>query len=85
MELSEDDVERIAAKATKTAVLEILTRMGIDVNQPLEMQEDFAWTRKYRKLAENIGSKIILTVVTLMTVGIIAMITKTFWTGGNVK
>jgi hypothetical protein len=86
VEISEADIERIAKDAAKKAIKEVMTTWGVDVKNPLEMQEDFAWTRKYRKLAENIGSGIILTVVTLSTIGIVALITKSIWhSGGDIK
>lgn len=83
MEISEEDVKRIAKDASKQAIKEVMTTWGVDVKHPLEMQEDFAWIRKYRKLAENIGSRIILTVVMVSTIGIIGLITKSVWHGGG--
>ena len=86
MEISEADIERIAKDAAKNAIKEVMTTWGVDVKHPLEMQEDFAWIRKYRKLAENVGSRIILTVAVLSTGGILALITRSIWHGsGDIK
>lgn len=83
MEISEEDVKRIAKDAAKQAIKEVVTTWGVDVKHPLEMQEDFAWVRKYRKLAENIGSRIILTVAVVSTVGVLGLITKSIWQGSG--
>lgn len=65
-----DEMRGIAKEAAHEAVEELLEKFGIDVEHPLEMQEDFAFMRSYRQLSQRVGSRVIMTVVTLMTVGI---------------
>ncbi|MCK5608537.1 hypothetical protein KAR91_42035 [Candidatus Pacearchaeota archaeon] len=66
-------------KIAKLAISEMMTAWGIDVKNPLEMQEDFAWTRKYRKIAERVGSAILLLIALSVTGGIIGLITSSLW------
>lgn len=66
-------------KIAKLAISEMMTAWGIDVENPLEMQEDFAWTRKYRKIAERVGSGILLLIALSVTAGIIGLITNSLW------
>lgn len=66
----------IADKAAHAAVAETLTALGIDPNDPREAQKDFAWVRSYRELSEKIGSRILLTTITLLTAGIAGLVWK---------
>ena len=69
-------MREIASAAAHEAVKETLLAMGINPNNPIEVQEDFAWVRKYRELSEKVGSRILLTIMTLLTAGIAGMIWK---------
>jgi len=69
-------MREIADKAAHAAVRETLTALGIDADDPKEAQKDFAWVRNYRGLCEKIGSRIMLTLITLMTVGIAGAVWK---------
>ncbi len=71
----DEDLKKIA----KLAIEEMMTAWGIDVKNPLEMQEDFAWTRKYRKIAERVGSAILLFVALSVTGGLISLVVKSMW------
>ncbi len=42
-------------EATQKALERVLTRIGVDHENPLEQQEDFAFLRKQRKGAEQAG------------------------------
>jgi hypothetical protein len=66
-------------KIAKLAISEMMTAWGIDVKNPLEMQEDFAWTRKYRKIAEKVGSAVLILIALSITGGIIGLITSSIW------
>ena len=71
----DDELKKIA----KLAIEEMMTLWGIDVNNPLEMQEDFAWARKNRKLAEKIGSAIFVFIAIAVVGGIIGLVVKSLW------
>lgn len=62
----------------KEAVMEVLTMYGLDHNAPLEMQEDFAWIRKMRRTSEKVGGRIVLTLVTIITVGLASLVWTKF-------
>lgn len=71
-------MREIAEKAAHAAVMETLTTLGIDANDPREAQRDFAWVRSYRGLCEKIGSRIMLTLITLSTAGVAGLVWKSF-------
>lgn len=71
----DEDLKRVA----KLAIEEMMTAWGIDVKNPLEMQEDFAWTRKYRKSAEKVGSAIFIFIAITITGGVVGLIVKSIW------
>ena len=73
--LKDEQLKKIA----KLAISEMMTAWGIDVNNPLEMQEDFAWTRKYRKQAEKVGSAVMLFVALSVLGGIVGLIVNSIW------
>jgi hypothetical protein len=74
-----DEVQKIA----KAVVAEMVTAWGVDIKNPLEMQEDFAWIRKYRKMAERIGSAVMILVALTIAGGILSMIAKSLWPANN--
>lgn len=51
--MTEKDVERIAASAAEKAVQEVLLRLGIDSTNVLEVQRDFAHVRNMRELFDS--------------------------------
>lgn len=61
-----------AHEIVRETVEETFTRLGFDIEHPLETQEDLAWMRRYRKMCERVGNRVVLTVVTLFTGGIVA-------------
>ena len=71
----DEDLKKVA----KLAIEEMMTAWGIDVKNPLEMQEDFAWTRKYRKSAEKVGSAIFIFIAITITGGIVGLVVKAIW------
>jgi len=71
---NEDDyrrmVQEVAEEAAHKAVEETLEKLGIDPDEHKEVQKDMIWMRKYREMSEKIGSRVLLTAFTLLTVGI---------------
>jgi len=72
--MSHDEMKEIAEAAAHKAVKEVLLALGLDVENPLEMQEDFAFMRSYRQLSQRVGSRVLLTIATLATVGIAGLV-----------
>ena len=75
--------DRRDAEATeeliKKTVHHTLVELGFDVDNPLELQADNAWVRKYRDLSEKIGSRVLLTIVTVLTTGAIGAVLASVW------
>jgi hypothetical protein len=65
---------KVARQAAHDAVEEMLEKLGIDVDNHLEMQEDMSWLRKWRKMSERVGSRVVMTVFTLLTAGIVTLV-----------
>lgn len=59
------------------AVDNALTKMGIDVTDPIEMQRDFQHLRDWRIAVNSARSKGFLTVIGILTAGVVAA----FWVG----
>jgi hypothetical protein len=72
--MTDAEIQTLIRETARTAVKETFIALGADVENPLEMQEDFAWMRRYRQLCEKVGSRIVLSVVTILTGGIAAAI-----------
>jgi len=75
--LTEQQAEEIARKASHQAMLELLEKLGVDTSDVLEMQKDFAHLRQLRKSAEQFGlwtKRILLGIF-------ITSVCATLWTG----
>jgi hypothetical protein len=67
----------VAAKAAQTAVKETLTKLGVDHDDPLEMQADFRWVRDFRKTSAEMRNKSLLALIGILVTGSAAA----FWLG----
>jgi hypothetical protein len=70
-------IEEIARQVAHDTVEETFLTLGVDTSRPesvLEMQENMAFLHKIRTGAEKIGGKIILTIVIVVTVGVIGLV-----------
>lgn len=63
--LLREDMEEIVSKA----VAETLVRLGIAVDNPIEMQRDMQYLRDWRRSSESIKSKAILVMVGIFVTG----------------
>jgi hypothetical protein len=59
-------------------VEETLTRFGVEVDKPIEMQADFMHVRSDRLARSAITTKIMLTFIGVLVVGVCASVTK-YW------
>jgi hypothetical protein len=66
-ELTEQQIERIAEKAVETYMI----RMGIELEDPRDMQSDMIFIRKFRQTCEAVGGKIVMVIVGVLTMGVI--------------
>jgi hypothetical protein len=66
----QDALTRVIAKeAAKQAVDELMTRLGIDNANPLDMQRDMQWLRDTRVGSEKIKEKGVLTLIGAAVLG----------------
>ncbi len=77
--LSESEIEDLTDKAAGKAVKTMLITLGIDVNNPLQVQADMKFSRRLRETCEGIGSKIVYTVVGIFVLAMAALIGKSIW------
>ncbi|MEW5250735.1 hypothetical protein [Microbulbifer discodermiae] len=56
MNLSEQQMEALMRKAARTAVEDLLQKLGVDTVDVRETQKDFAHLRTQRKASEQIGT-----------------------------
>jgi hypothetical protein len=70
--ITEAEVERIASRAAKEAVNDLLLKMGVDVSKNdalIEMQADFQHVRKWRRSVETVQRQGLLTAVGVLVTG----------------
>jgi hypothetical protein len=78
--MTEDEKKEIAQlvkEASKQAVEETFKVLGIDVNDfdhVKEFRDDHTWVRRYRRVSESVGSKILITITTVVTTGVAAVV-----------
>lgn len=83
--LDRRDAERDATMRTLIAatVRETLTQLGVDHSDPMQMQQDFAHLRSWRKAVESVQTKSTATLLGLLIAGVVAMLVAGFkaWMG----
>lgn len=76
--LNEAYVEAIAKQVaecvSKNIARELMTQLGVDASNPMEMQKDFQHLRAWRLSMESVRSKSILTIVSIAVTGLAALI-----------
>lgn len=65
MSISPEETKAIA----KETALEVLNMLGIDAANHIEMQQDMAFLRKYRKRADSLGNRLFTWGITLLVTG----------------
>lgn len=76
--MPEDRIVQLTEKELTTlmeaAVGNALTRLGVDVNNPLDMQKDFQHLRDWRTTVDMVQRKGVLVVVTMLISGLVAAV-----------
>lgn len=67
--LTKEEIEAIV----RATVAETLTTLGIEQEDPLEMQKDFQFVREFRLAAAGLRSKSMYTVLGIIITGLCAM------------
>lgn len=70
--LTELELEALVKKATREAVHETFTALGIDMKEPLEVQKDFHFIRETRKASDSIKEKGLLALLGILSSGLLA-------------
>jgi len=73
IELSRGELKQLLAEAVHDA----FTKMGMDIEDPIEMQRDFQHLRDWRLAVKSAQSKGFLTIIGLLAAGIVAAL----WVG----
>ena len=68
--MTELEIRRIVAETVK----ETLTRMGIEADDPFEVQKDMQHLRSWRTSTETVKRQGLLTAVGIVTAGVIGII-----------
>ncbi len=80
------EIAKLIKVSTEEAITETFKVMGIDVNDfdhINDFRENHNWVKKYRRVSESVGSRIIVTITTALTGGIIAAVWAYIQTRGN--
>ena len=71
-------VERAASEAASRAVREILTALGLNVNDPFEVQADMQHLRAWRRSISTVKKQGLVTAVGILVAGFIALVIAEF-------
>lgn len=75
--ITREEAHKIATDAAAQAIRQILREMGVDVGdfKALEkFRDDIKWVSRYRKISEDVGSRLIITLTVIVTGGILVAI-----------
>lgn len=71
------EITQIVKESTQEVIHETFKVLGVDVedfDHINEFRENLRWVRKYRKASETVGSRILITLTTIATGGILTAI-----------
>ncbi|WP_444901695.1 hypothetical protein ACJJIG_21195 [Microbulbifer sp. SSSA007] len=83
--LSEQEAEAIAKRAAKEANDELLQKLGVDTENILEMQKDFAHLRRQRVASDQVGVWTKRIVLGIVLSGLFATLWAGFKAALNIK
>ncbi|MCK5131689.1 MAG: hypothetical protein KAR40_06000 [Candidatus Sabulitectum sp.] len=63
---TEDELKRVVKSTVKETLNETLIQLGVDVNNPLEVQRDLQCARDVRQTLNSIKGKFVLTTVVIL-------------------
>lgn len=75
---SEEKTEAIANRAATKAIDGFFMRLGVDTQDPIAMQKDFAHLRSWRESTDLVKRKGLTVAVTILVTGGLAMIYTAF-------
>ncbi len=72
--MTEDEARSIAKVAAKEALSEMLITLGVDPEEPTEMQKDMAFVRSWRESSEAVKRQGLLTAIGILVAGVLGLI-----------
>lgn len=85
--MTEEELRRLISQTVKEAVddamAENLLKLGIDVDEPLELQKDMQHVRAWRKSFETVKKQSLTTAIGVITMGVIGLIWLAIKGGSN--
>lgn len=81
-----EDMEAIAAKAARAAVLEMFIALGVNARDPeaiLKMQKDFAYIRVWRESMDTVKRQSLRTAVVVVVTGLVGWVIAAFTMRGH--
>ena len=77
--MTEADIKRLVSET----VAETLTRLGIEADNPGEMQRDFQHLREWRESIATVKRQSLITAVGILTAGFLGLLWMVIRGGGN--
>lgn len=71
------EIALVVKGATEASIKETFKLLGVDIDNfehINEFQENNRWVKKYRQTSEAVGSRVMVTITTILTGGVIAAI-----------
>lgn len=69
-----EELKSLVETTAKETVRETLIQLGADVDNPLEMQDDFRTLREWRRSMDSIRTKAVTATVGVLVAGLLAAI-----------
>lgn len=76
-------VHSTAEEVAKRTIREMFVTFGIDVTNPMEMQQDMAYLRAWRTSVGTIKKQGLMTAVGIVTIGVLGLIWSAMKTGAG--
>ncbi len=70
--LTHEQIQALVRETVRQTVNETFIRLGVEVDDPIEMQKDFLHLRDWRVTTDSVKSKTIMTMLGLIVTGGIA-------------
>lgn len=67
--LSKEDISEISAEVAEKVTMRVLTRLGLDAEEPLELQKDFAHLRAWRTSIDTAKGATIKAAISTLVAG----------------
>jgi len=75
--MNTDEVKELAHEVSRETIGEVFKLLGVDIHDVESVNKfrgDLIWIRRYRKASETVGSRVLVTVTTILTGGVVAAI-----------